>query len=237
MKDLVMNPAFTPERPAKQSSAKAVPVEQDLKVSGPYARGAKRLFDILMVLILAPSVLPVVAIFWVLTRMDGSAGFYGQERVGLNGRRFTCWKIRTMVPNAEQVLADLCERDPRVAEEWRTTQKLRHDPRITRAGHILRKTSLDELPQLWNIFVGDMSFVGPRPFTTSQEHLYVAAGGRAYFKMRPGITGPWQVEGRGTTLFTDRVRYDEGYFKRLSLKTDLSYIWKTFGVVMRMTGH
>ncbi|MEI4470343.1 sugar transferase [Frigidibacter sp. MR17.24] len=208
----------------------------EVERSGFYSRRIKRAIDIVLVLILAPAVLPATLIFWVLTRMDGAAGFYGQERVGREGRLFTCWKIRTMVPNAEQVLAELCARNPEIDREWRTTQKLKRDPRITRVGRLLRKTSLDELPQLWNIFIGDMSFVGPRPFTTSQEHLYVQAGGKAYFRLRPGITGPWQVEGRGTTLFTDRVRFDESYHARLSLKTDATYVWKTFGVVLRMTG-
>ncbi|MEI4487255.1 sugar transferase [Frigidibacter sp. MR17.14] len=236
MKDLVLEQTYASPRTVARVPANGAAAEEDRKVVGLYERSVKRAFDILMVLILAPAVLPVTLVFWVLTRLDGSAGFYGQERVGRDGRRFMCWKIRTMVPNAEQVLADLCARDPIIAREWHETQKLRYDPRITRVGQILRKTSLDELPQLWNIFLGEMSFVGPRPFMPSQEHLYVKAGGQAYFRVRPGITGPWQVEGRSTTLFTDRVRYDEGYYQGLSLKGDISYIWKTFGVVLRMTG-
>ena len=197
----------------------------------------KRLFDIVLALLFMPAVAPILAVLWVLTRLDGGPGFFGQERVGKDGRRFTCWKLRTMVVDAERVLADLCASDPKVAEEWHVNQKLAKDPRITGVGRFLRKSSLDELPQILNILWGDMSFVGPRPFTVGQEHLYVAAGGTAYFKLRPGVTGLWQIEGRGTTRFVDRVRFDEDYYARASLGCDLSLIGKTFGVVLKGTGH
>jgi len=197
----------------------------------------KRLFDIVLALLIMPAVAPILAVLWVLTRLDGGPGFFGQERVGKDGRRFTCWKLRTMVVDAERVLADLCASDPKVAEEWHVNQKLAKDPRITGVGRFLRKSSLDELPQILNILWGDMSFVGPRPFTVGQEHLYVAAGGTAYFKLRPGVTGLWQIEGRGTTRFVDRVRFDEDYYARASLGCDLSLIGKTFGVVLKGTGH
>ena len=196
----------------------------------------KRLFDIVLALLIMPAVAPILAVLWVLTRLDGGPGFFGQERVGKDGRRFTCWKLRTMVVDAERVLADLCASDPKVAEEWHVNQKLAKDPRITGVGRFLRKSSLDELPQILDILWGDMSFVGPRPFTVGQEHLYVAAGGTAYFKLRPGVTGLWQIEGRGTTRFVDRVRFDEDYYARASLGCDLSLIGKTFGVVLKGTG-
>ncbi|MEO0402558.1 MAG: sugar transferase [Pseudomonadota bacterium] len=196
----------------------------------------KRLFDIVLSLFAALVLVPLIAVLWVIVRADGGPGFYSQKRVGKNGRIFRCWKLRTMVVDAEARLQAMCEANPELAHEWYVNQKLRKDPRITRWGSFLRKTSLDELPQLWNIFVGDMSIVGPRPFIVDQAEIYNSAGGRAYYTVRPGITGPWQVFGRGQTTFADRVQFDAHYCRTQSLLTDLFYIWKTFGVVLRRTG-
>lgn len=197
----------------------------------------KRSFDVVFSLVLAPALLPIVAILWLLVRLDGGPGFYGQERVGLDGRRFVCWKLRTMIVDAEQVLADLCAADPAIAQEWHENQKLANDPRVTWIGRFLRATSLDEVPQILNIILGHMSFIGPRPFTSGQEQLYIAAGGKAYFAMRPGVSGLWQIEGRGTTRFVDRVHFDEKYYHNASFGYDLGLIARTFSVVFRMTGH
>lgn len=202
-----------------------------------YNRFGKRLVDLVLAVVLLPVFLPVIAVIWALTRLDGGPGFYTQKRVGLNGHVFDCWKIRTMVMNSEQVLRDLCDRDPEVAREWSENQKLAKDPRVTKVGDFLRATSLDELPQIWNVLRGDMSFIGPRPFMTSQEHMYRAAGGEAYFKMRPGITGAWQVDGRGVTTFRARVTYDEAYFVGLSFREDLRLVGKTILVLLKRTGH
>lgn len=202
-----------------------------------YRSGGKRLLDLILVALLLPLFLPLIAMVWVLTRLDGGPGFYSQKRVGINGRIFNCWKIRTMVMDAEKVLQDLCDSDPEIAREWHENQKLAQDPRITRIGRFLRATSLDELPQIWNVLCGEMSFVGPRPFMTSQEALYRAANGTAYFDLRPGITGSWQVDGRGVTTFVGRVEYDEDYLQRLSLKEDLRLIWGTVAVLLKCTGH
>ncbi|MCA1338190.1 sugar transferase [Pseudooceanicola marinus] len=207
------------------------------RAPGLYARFGKRLFDIALALVLLPMIVPMIMVVWALTRCDGGPGFYSQYRVGRNGRIFKCWKVRTMVMDAERILSELCEKDPAIAEEWKTNQKLENDPRITPVGKFLRMTSLDELPQIWNILVGDMSFIGPRPFMTSQDSLYRAAGGQAYFRLRPGLTGPWQVEGRGASTFADRVRFDEAYLARLSLKTDLRLVWLTVKVLLKGTGH
>lgn len=203
-----------------------------------YTKFGKRIFDIVLALLLLPLFVPIILVVWVLTRLDGGPGFYSQYRVGLHGKTFRCWKVRTMVMNAEQVLRELCEKDPAVAEEWNRDQKLAKDPRITKIGGFFRATSLDELPQIWNVLRGDMSFIGPRPFMTSQEHLYREAGGEAYFHLRPGITGPWQVDGRGVTTFVDRIKYDSDYLENQSLKTDLGLVWKTVRVVIvDQTGH
>ncbi|MEM7731350.1 MAG: sugar transferase [Pseudomonadota bacterium] len=201
-----------------------------------YIKTFKRPLDIAIVLLTAPIIGVVVFLCWAIIRRDGGAGFYRQERVGLDGRVFSCWKLRSMVVDAEQALQELCNSDPKLAEEWNRDQKLKDDPRITRIGRIIRATSIDELPQVWNVLLGEMSIVGPRPFLSEQDGLYKDAGGRAYYRLRPGITGPWQVYGRGTTSFTDRVRYDEWYFGSMDFTTDLRLIMQTVGVVLRGTG-
>ncbi len=157
--------------------------------------------------------------------------------MGYNGRTFKCLKLRTMVMDAERVLNEMCKQDPELAAEWERDQKLSKDPRITRVGAFLRATSLDELPQLWNVICGDMSLVGPRPMLPSQQEMYVSGGGGdAYFQLRPGVTGPWQIDGRSKTSFLDRVRYDNRYFAEFSLSKDIFYIFRTFRVVFEQSG-
>lgn len=202
----------------------------------PYFGLRKRVFDLLMVLMIVPVALPIVAVLWLLVRLDGGPGFYSQMRIGRGGRQFRCWKLRSMAVDADERLRRMCETDPEIAREWAENQKLACDPRITRIGHLLRKSSLDELPQFWNILRGDMSIVGPRPFLPEQQDLYTQAGGTAYFLMRPGVTGEWQVRGRSTTRFIDRVRFDEGYYDNASLVQDIGLMAETVKVVARMTG-
>lgn len=202
-----------------------------------YLIGMKRACDLVLAVLVAPFILPIILALYIAVRLDGGPGFFGQERVGRGGRRFTCWKMRTMVVDAEQALQKACESDPRVADEWDRMQKLENDPRVTRIGRFLRETSLDELPQIWNVIRGDMSFIGPRPFMVDQQQLYLdAGGGDGYFKMRPGISGLWQTEGRGTTTFISRIRYDNEYYAKVSLLTDLKIVLKTILVVLRRTG-
>lgn len=215
-------------------------VSVDLNFSqGPpgfYRGSGKRIFDVLTTVILLPIILPLIAVIWTIVRLQGGAGFYSQDRVGFEGRIFKCWKVRTMIPDAEIVLERICRRDPKLAKEWRKNQKLRNDPRVTRVGRFLRMTSFDELPQFWNVLCGDMSLVGPRPFMRDQEALYRDAGGVAYYKMRPAITGPWQVMSRGQTSFVERVKFDNDYWKNVSLTADLRIFWQTIGVVLRGVG-
>lgn len=201
-----------------------------------YARFVKRVLDIAMCMVLVPVLAPVMLLIWVLVRRDGGPGLFIQPRVGRDGRVFQCFKFRTMVQNAEKVLEEMCARDPAIAEEWHTYQKLRNDPRISRVGKLLRATSLDELPQIFNVLLGDMSLVGPRPFLPAQKELYDEAGGRAYYKVRPGVTGPWQVFGRSATTFSDRVKFDEAYYKNLSMTADLGLVLRTVKVVVCRTG-
>jgi lipopolysaccharide/colanic/teichoic acid biosynthesis glycosyltransferase len=178
-----------------------------------------------------------VALILLATWLEGGSPLYLQARVGRGGALFRCWKVRTMVRGADELLARLVEEDDDIAREWHHHQKLTRDPRITRLGRLLRRSSLDELPQLWNVLNGTMSLVGPRPFTPAQRGLY--AGGRgdlAYYDLRPGISGLWQVSRRNAGSFAERVSYDEQYGRSVSLLTDLSILWRTFAVVLRATG-
>ena len=204
---------------------------------GLYGRFGKRLLDLAIVLMAAPLALPVVLLAWALMRLGGGPGLFGQERIGRGGRPFTCWKIRTMRPDAEEVLSAHLAADPDAAREWDAHQKLAHDPRITPLGRLLRRSSIDELPQLWNVLRGEMSVVGPRPFTPDQQALYDAQpGAAAYYRLRPGLTGPWQVSERHLSRFTDRVHFDAAYERDLGLLADLGILLRTVRVVLRATG-
>lgn len=221
--------------PKQVSVAPAVTATSDVTgTSGAYAALGKRLFDTAIVLLTAVFWLPLIAICALLVAMDGYNPFYTQLRVGQNGRIFRMLKLRSMVPDADDLLEAHLATDPEARIEWDTTQKLKQDPRITRIGRIIRKTSIDELPQLFNVLFGDMSLVGPRPFMTSQSELY---DGEAYYHLRPGLTGFWQVSDRNEGSFAGRVDFDEAYLKDMSLRTDLRVLTKTVGVVVRATGH
>lgn len=201
-----------------------------------YTRALKRILDILFCLAVLPLLLPIMLVIWLLVRRDGGPGLFIQPRVGLNGKVFPCFKFRSMVQDAEKVLAEMCANDPAIAQEWHTYQKLRKDPRISVVGRVLRATSLDELPQILNVLRGDMSFVGPRPFLPSQRELYDEAGGASYYKMRPGITGAWQVFGRSATTFKDRVAFDDRYYHNMGFRADTALILRTVKVVVCRTG-
>lgn len=199
-----------------------------------YARYVKRVLDILMVLAVAPIAVTVVLILAVLIWYNGEKPFYTQLRVGRSGRSFRLWKMRTMVANADACLADYLAANPEAKAEWDLTQKLKKDPRITSTGRFLRKTSLDELPQLWNVLRGDMSIVGPRPMMLDQAVLYPGAD---YYALRPGVTGLWQISDRNDSSFAERATFDARYAKDLSLREDATIIAKTVGVVLRCTGY
>lgn len=206
---------------------------QRLSGNGFYRSAGKIALDYLLVLAALPVVIPVIAILALLVALDGAAPFYVQRRVGRNGRIFKMFKLRTMVPGADRILQDYLDQNPEARREWDHTQKLRHDPRITRIGRILRKTSLDELPQLLNVLFGEMSLIGPRPMMIAQQVLYPGA---AYYSLRPGITGLWQVSDRNESSFAERATFDTIYYNRVSLKSDISILIRTVGVVLRGTG-
>lgn len=199
-----------------------------------YREWGKRCCDVLAVVAAAPIVLPVLLILMLLVLLDGSAPLYRQKRVGKNGRIFHMWKLRSMVPDAERMLEDYLSSNASARKEWDATQKLKHDPRITRFGRFLRKSSADELPQLWNVLKGDMSLVGPRPMMVCQKELYP---GSAYYSLRPGITGPWQISDRNDSEFKSRALFDTRYNQQVSLRTDFAILLRTVGVVFRGTGY
>ncbi|MEM6739619.1 MAG: sugar transferase [Pseudomonadota bacterium] len=201
--------------------------------SGWYRRRGKRLFDIAFVCATALIVVPLVAALALLVAFRGGTPIYRQARLGQNGRIFHVLKLRTMVPDADRALARLLETDPQRAAEWHATQKLRDDPRVTPLGRVLRATSLDELPQFWNVLRGDMSLIGPRPMMVDQRALYEGA---VYCDLRPGLSGLWQVSARHAEAFSRRVDYDREYATRLSFWFDVQIMLRTVGVVLRGTG-
>ncbi|WP_158280147.1 undecaprenyl-phosphate galactose phosphotransferase WbaP [Azospirillum sp. TSH100] len=201
----------------------------------PLSRTVKLLFDLTVASILGILLLPVFAVFAMAIASDGGPVFYRHRRIGRNGRPFGCLKFRTMDPKADSMLAAYLAAHPEAAAEWSRRFKLQDDPRVTRIGRFLRATSLDELPQLFNVLRGDMSLVGPRPVTAQELDFY----GRDvvfYLETRPGMTGLWQVRGRSNTSYADRVLYDVWYVKNWSLWHDLAILANTVPVVMRRIG-
>ena len=198
-------------------------------------RFLKRSFDILGTLLLAVVFSPLIATIVVIMRRGGGTPIFRHRRVGRNGELFECLKFRTMVPNAEQVLRELLATDHCLREEWDRNHKLRDDPRVTRLGKFLRCTSLDELPQLWNVFKGEMSLVGPRP-VTREELLRYGRNMLLYMMVKPGITGLWQVSGRSNTDYRRRVAIDVCYVRNQSVLLDIWILLKTTLVVLGRRG-
>lgn len=233
-------PEFIPASSTSQPTGlkKALADQQKSNTARPgrgiYRNGLKRAFDVAAVVLSAPVVLPLIGGLSLAVALRGGAPFYTQNRVGLGGRTFRMWKIRSMVPDAESKLAGYLDQNPEARREWDETQKLRHDPRITPFGRVLRKTSLDELPQLWNVLKGEMSLVGPRPMMTNQMGLYP---GSAYYLLRPGLTGHWQTSGRNQTSFEARSDYDSAYEADLSFALDLKILARTVKTVLACTGY
>ncbi|MEE3359158.1 MAG: sugar transferase [Pseudomonadota bacterium] len=203
------------------------------RTSSVYRGVAKRALDIMLVLLATLPALMIALPFVLLVALDGRSPFYRQRRVGRNGAVFNMWKLRSMVPNADQMLEGYLAANPAARSEWDLTQKLRHDPRITKVGHLIRKTSIDELPQLWNVLKGDMSIVGPRPMMVDQQKIYP---GTAYYALRPGITGFWQTSVRNESSFADRAQFDTDYLRQMSFLTDFRVMLRTVRVVVNGTG-
>jgi lipopolysaccharide/colanic/teichoic acid biosynthesis glycosyltransferase len=187
---------------------------------------------LMLLLLLSPVLLLVAFLIW---RRDGAPIFFAHYRVGHDGRMFRCLKFRTMLRDAEAVLAALLASNPQARAEWQRDQKLTHDPRVTPIGDFLRRSSLDELPQLINVLRGEMSLVGPRPITVAELTRY----GRVrwhYLSVRPGITGLWQVSGRNNTTYAERVAFDKRYVEKRSAWLDARILFKTVQVVLARDG-
>ncbi|MCQ0092943.1 sugar transferase [Roseovarius sp. M141] len=212
------------------SAAVSVPFDADN-----YRAFGKRLLDVALVVLFAPTALLLIGLSALLLWCEGGSPFYRQARLGKGGATFSIFKLRTMVRDADQLLERHLAADPALRAEWDRTQKLKRDPRITRFGALLRKTSLDELPQLWNVLTGDMSLVGPRPMLPEQLPLYGDAV--HYFALRPGITGYWQVSARNEGTFLSRVALDADYDHNLSLAEDIKVLLRTVGAVVNRTGY
>ena len=196
---------------------------------------AKRVLDVVGAIVLGLVFAPLILTIIFLMRKSGGSVIYRHRRVGRGGQMFSCLKFRTMVPNADQVLRDLLERDPDLRAEWIRDHKLRNDPRVTRLGRFLRRTSLDELPQILNVLRGEMSLVGPRP-VVREELLRYGRNVGTYLSAKPGITGLWQVTGRNDTDYRRRVVLDTYYVRNQGILLDLFILIKTTGVVLGGTG-
>lgn len=201
---------------------------------GVYRSGLKRALETSLILLALPFVLPLMVVMIVMVAIHGGKPFYTQTRIGMGGQRFKMWKMRTMVRDADAYMERYLAENPAARAEWDRDQKLKDDPRITRVGRLLRRTSLDELPQLWNVLNGTMSLVGPRPMMVSQQPLYKGVG---YYNLRPGITGFWQVSDRNEGDFAGRVAHDDAYDAQISFATDIKVLWRTVGVMLRCTGY
>lgn len=191
----------------------------------------KRLFDIVCSLLGLIILSPVFLIVALLIRRDGGKAIFKQERIGKNGKTIKVYKFRSMIVNAETVLEELMEKDENIRNEYLTNKKLENDPRITKIGKFIRKTSIDELPQLINVLKGDMSLVGPRPYLWREKEDM----GDAYMYIvtcKPGITGYWQVSGRSDVSFEERVELEKYYSEHVSAWMDIKILFKTVGVVL-----
>ncbi len=199
------------------------------------SRFLKRIFDIFGSFAIMLVLSPVLLFLAYTVSRDGGKPIYGHERIGRDGRKFKCLKFRSMVVNSQEVLAELLANDPLAREEWNKDFKLKNDPRITKIGSFIRKTSLDELPQLWNVFIGEMSLVGPRPIVEAELERY--AGDVDYYLMaKPGMTGLWQVSGRNDIDYDTRVYFDAWYVKNWALWNDIAILFKTINVVLKKDG-
>ena len=199
--------------------------------------GVKRLFDILIALIGCLFLLPIILIVKIsyLLHKDFDSIFFRQKRIGKNGKEFNLYKFRSMVPNADEVLKELLKNDEAARKEYKVNKKLKNDPRVTSTGKILRVTSLDELPQFINIFKGEMSLIGNRPYLPREKEdmgLYY----NDIIKTKPGLSGLWQVMGRSNTTFEERLKLEQYYSNNFGFRIDIKIFFKTFGVVLKHKG-
>jgi len=196
----------------------------------------KRVLDLTLTILGAALVLPLIALLAAWIKLDSPGPvLYAQQRIGQDGKEFQAWKFRSMVQNADELLGRYLDQNPALRAEWERSHKLRDDPRITPAGRFLRRTSLDELPQLWNVLKGEMSLVGPRPIVEAEIAKY-GTKFSLYTKVMSGLTGLWQISGRSDTSYEERVRLDTYYVRNWSVWLDLYILFRTIEIVLWKKG-
>lgn len=223
---------MTHARLANRSSRFRSDCEAAPPIGGVFKRGFDITAAVAGIVVLGPLFLMLAML---VKFSDGGRVVYGHARIGRNGNVFRCLKFRTMVENGDEVLAAHFARHPQDRDEWAATRKLQNDPRVTRVGAVLRKLSLDELPQIFNILLGEMSFVGPRPVVSDELELYGTAA-NFYLKSRPGLTGLWQVSGRNDVSYGTRVAFDKHYVENWSFVFDLKILIRTVPAVFSSRG-
>jgi undecaprenyl-phosphate galactose phosphotransferase len=200
-------------------------------------RFRKRVFDILFSLSILVLFIPVFIIVAIAIRISSKGPVvYAHQRVGRGGKKFGCYKFRTMYPDADKKLKEILETNPDLKKEWETSYKLKNDPRVTPIGSFLRKTSLDEFPQFINVLKGDLSVVGPRPVIRDEIVKYYGEKASKVLSIRPGLTGLWQVSGRSNTTYDSRVLLDEEYINNQSLVLDIKLVLKTIPAMISSRG-
>lgn len=209
----------------------------NMEIKGKIYRGFKRIVDVVGALIGCIILIPLTLFIWIanIISKDNGPVFYVQKRIGKNGKKFRMYKYRSMVVNADQKLRRYLLDNPEANEEFIKYRKLKDDPRITSIGKFIRKTSLDEFPQFINVLKGDMSIVGPRPYLPREKR----AMGKAYkdiIKVKPGLTGPWQVNGRSEISLEERMKMDVEYANNYSLSKDIKYFFGTFSKLFQKEG-
>jgi len=199
-------------------------------------RVLKRSLDVAAVLAAVPVLIPLFFIMACMVVLSSPGPvFYSHRRIRQNGAFFSMWKFRTMCVNSAEVLEEYLTQHPEARSEWNKTHKLRHDPRVTRVGLFLRRFSMDELPQIWNVLTGQMSLVGPRPIVAAEVEKYKDSF-HLYCRVKPGLTGLWQVSGRSELSYDQRVALDREYIERWSLRHDLNILLKTVPAVVNQDG-
>lgn len=194
-----------------------------------YQRFFKRILDLIILIIGTPIFVPVFLIIYILIKLDGGLPIFSHTRVGFRGNQINVYKFRTMINDAEEKLSDLLNEDDKLKKEWDTFHKLQNDPRVTRLGNFLRKSKLDELPQIYNILDGSMSFVGPRPLTEEEfDSKFKKSQKEIYLSVLPGITGHWQSKQNVIIDYSDRINLELEYINKMSLLFDIKIIIETF---------
>jgi len=218
--------------PLFTTRARTQPVFEDKA----YQEVFKRFFDLTLAILILPITLPILLVLMVLIKISSRGpAVFKSERIGIGGSRFQCLKLRTMCVHAEEKLQVVLRKNPTLRAEWEKDHKLKKDPRITKVGRVIRALSLDEIPQIFNVIKGEMSFVGPRPIVEAEISKY-GKSYKYYTRVKPGITGIWQINGRNDTTYENRVAMDKHYSQSLNFLTDLKIIIKTVPAALSKKG-